>query len=341
MTPAVTDATVQGDPVAAAEPLPAEPIVGDLAAEGLDLSSAQALEGWDQTTRQMVLLLRTPEPDGAWLEQFEVAASGMRLLARRDLDAALYLLLQAAGTDLERYSACHAMLCALVCELCAERFGWPASEVITLVRAALTMNLSMSDMQDTLARQAEPLSPAQRAQIDSHPERSAALLESAGVVDALWLEVVRRHRDDAAPAADPAPVPAQRLAELLRRVDVYTAKLSSRAGREQRSPAIAARDTCIGPNGKPDRIGATLLRALGLYPPGCFVELANGDFGVVMQRGNRAHTPVVAALRRQDGGTYMPPSRRDTARRGHAVVHGVTRGAVKVRCDHKRNLDTT
>jgi hypothetical protein len=48
---------------------------------------------------------------------------------------------------------------------------------------------------------------------------------------------------------------------------------------------------------------------------------------------------VVVALRRQDGGMCTPPTRRDTARRGYAVVYGVTRSAVKVRCDHKRDLD--
>ncbi|MES2960634.1 MAG: hypothetical protein V4792_20765 [Pseudomonadota bacterium] len=333
MSHAATAVEGPGDLVTADSEAPAEP-----AQDAAPLSSTAALEGWDQLTRQLALLLRQEEPDAAWLEQIGSAAVQMRALAQRGVDAALYLLVQAAAADLDRYSARHAMLCALICDVCAEGLGWPAGEVDTLVRAALTMNLSMSDMQDALARQAEPLSEAQRAHIESHAERSAAMLEGTGVADPVWTEIVRRHRDDA-PATTAAPSPPQRMAQLLRRVDVYSAKLSSRAGRDQRSAAIAARDTCIGPDGVPDAIGSAILRALGLYPPGCFVQLANGDFAVVMKRGSKAHTPVAAALRRQDGGMYVHPTRRDTARSSFAVVHGVTRGAVKVRCDHKRNLD--
>jgi hypothetical protein len=332
---------VQGDPAAAVED--ASAVVAAMAeaiAAPEALSPAEVIEGWDRIKRELATLLRQATPDAAWVEAIEGLVGRLQVLARRDFDAALYLLLQdASNGDDDRYSAHHALLCALVGEVCADWLEWPAEEVDALVRAALTMNLSMSAMQDTLARQVEPLSAAQREQVDGHAEESAALIAAAGVKNTLWVEVVRLHHgcsgvDDAGTGAPPA----QRLARLLCRIDVYTAKLSSRASREAVSPAIAARDTCLDGDDQPDTLGVAILRKLGLYPPGCFVKLANGDLGVVVRRGAKAHMPVVAALRREDGGLHFSHKRRDTANKRHAIVHGVTASQVKVRLNHLRNL---
>lgn len=298
----------------------------------------QALQGWDDCKRQIAGLLRVVEPDGAWAGRLQAAAAQMRELAARDPDAGLYLLMQTAATEVDRYSAHHAMLCALVGELCATWFEWPAQEVQTLVLAALTMNISMSATQDALARQADPLSQAQREEVESHAQRSAALLAKAGVHDALWLEAVRRHHEKGTRDAELPAQPEARLAQLLHRVDVYTAKLSRRATRQPASPALAARDACLSPAGVPDPVGAALLRVLGLYPPGSFVLLRSGETAIVVRRGAKAHTPLVAALRRADGGLYMPPVRRDTALSRQAVLRGVGIGEVKVRLDHLRVL---
>ncbi len=305
-------------------------------------SPAELLDGWSRIKRDLARLLRAEAPDAAWIETLEATVDEMQVLSRRDFDAALYLLLQDAGSGEGAYSAHHALLCALVCEVCADWLEWPADEVGTLVRAALTMNLSMSAMQDALACQAAPLSAAQREQVDAHAEESAALLAASGLKNQLWIEVVRLHHGGpGVEEAGASAPPAQRLARLLRRVDVYTAKLSARAGREAVSPAIAARDTCMDADGRPDTLGVAVLRKLGLYPPGSFVKLANGDLGVVVRRGAKAHMPIVAALRRQDGSLHFNPKRRDTSVMGHAIVHGVTTSQVKVRLNHLRNLALT
>jgi HD-GYP domain-containing protein (c-di-GMP phosphodiesterase class II) len=331
---------VQGNPDAAVEEVAGlAAAVADAIAEPESLSPDELVEGWDRVKRELAGLLRHTAPDAAWAEAVGSAVGRLQELARRDFDAALYLLLQDAGNGEERYSTHHALLCALVCEVCADWLEWPAEEIDTLVRAALTMNLSMTAMHDALARQVEPLSAQQREQVDGHAEQSATLLAASGLKDALWIEVVRLHHGGpGVDEADATAPPALRLARLLRRVDVYTAKLSRRGGREALSPAIAARHTCLDAAGQPDSLGVALLRKLGLYPPGSFVRLANGELGVVVRRGPKAHMPIVAALRKADGGLHFSPKRRDTELRQHAVVHGVTANEVKVRLNHLRNL---
>lgn len=328
MTPEATASLDSRPPEHAHAPAVAEP------APSLD--AASGIDAWETCKRQWGGLLREPNLDAAWLARLGECETRLRALARRDADLALYLLLQTAANELDRYSAHHAILCAVICELCAQHLGWPEVEVDALVRASLSMNLSMANMQDVLARQSSPMSASQRQEVDSHAERSAQLLQEAGVSDALVLEVVRQHH---AVRAGQAPGDqAVRLTGLLHRVDVYTAKLSRRASRDPVSPAIAARDVCMSAGGSPDEVGATLLRVLGLYPPGSFVLLKGGELGVVVRRGAKAHTPIVALLRRADGGLYVPPVRRDIALGALTIHRGVRLADVKVRLNHERVL---
>ena len=118
----------------------------------------------------------------------------------------------------------------------------------------------------------------------------------AGSAHPVWLYVVQHHHTAAGAEAATETVAGPRLAELLRRVDIYTAKLSRRGTRDSVTPATAARDACLVASGNPDSIGATLLRVIGLYPPGTYVKLANGETSIVVKRGKKGHTPIVASV---------------------------------------------
>ncbi|HET9821226.1 MAG TPA: hypothetical protein VFQ16_05320 [Burkholderiaceae bacterium] len=300
------------------------------------LSAHDAIDGWDRLARQLSLALRATAQDAAWLDALRQLAEQVRELARRDADCALYLLVQAAAGDTDRYAAQHALLCAVAAELCAATLDWSADERSALVHSALTMNVAMAELQNALACQLSPVDAIQRGHIQQHAAQGADLLAAAGLRDDLWLAVVRHHHDPQ--AAGDAAAPARRLAELLHRIDVYTAKLSRRASRDTQSPVVAARDICLPGGDRPDELGAAMLRALGLYPPGCFVQLANGEIAVVVRRGTLMHAPEVMVVRRADGGLCMPPQPRSTASRGAAVRQGVTQQHAKVRLDHWQTL---
>jgi hypothetical protein len=311
---------------------------GLAAAVDLPLAIEAGLDAWDRMRRRMSAHLRVDEPPPEWLPSFLALATEVRELAARDIDLALYVLISAAGDDVHQYSTLHALMCAVIADLAARWQGWPEEEVGALVRAALTMNVSMTQAHDMLAQQRAPLSEAQRRQLAGHAEDSAQWLRRVGVDDPLWLEAVRLHHDVSDEAEFDGLPPGQRLAEMLRRIDVYAAKLSRRLTRAATSPALAARDACLGPAGHPDSVGATLLRVLGLYPPGTCVALVNGETGVVIARGAKAHTPTVAALRRGDGGLLMQPQRRDTQLRPFVIRKGISALDLRVRLHHARTL---
>ena len=68
-----------------------------------------------------------------------------------------------------------------------------AEQRIPVLAAALTMNVSMLALQQTLYGQQEDLTAAQRYEIRRHPEDTAHILETSGVTDRTWLTVGRHH----------------------------------------------------------------------------------------------------------------------------------------------------
>lgn len=295
-------------------------------------------EQWDLLVDALDGLLREPAADDrTWQPRLQALCERVRVMGERRMDDSLYHLIYAAGHSTGHYSSHHGLLCMLVAREAARLLEWAEPLIDSLDHAALTMNLSIRRLQDLLAAHSPLITPAIRAELDRHAHRSAEMLAAAGVADACWLEIVRLHHDDSRHALPLAALaPPQQAARLLHRVDVFTAKLSRRATRAPTSPVQAARDACLGADGKPDELGGALLRAVGLYPPGSFVELTSGEIGIVIGRGRRANLPVVAALVTASGTPMSAPAPRDTLDRRYAVKRAVPVNAVKVLPPHEQ-----
>ncbi len=314
------------DPAVAADGEPAERQYLQRVQEGL-----QALE---RMRGRAVQLLQEGSPDAAWLQRMESLVEDLLAMADDQPDLALYYLVNEKVTHPLQYTGLHCLCCALMVALGATWLEWSGHEVRAVASAALSMNLGMGGLQDVLARQPEPPSPAQREVIRAHAERSAQWLEQAGVHEELWLQAVRGHHTVQEAPEGQDLEPGARLAELLRRVDVYAARLSRRRTRPALTAAIAARGALLDGSNRPDAIGSTMLRVLGLYPPGVYVELANGERAVVIERGERAHTPLVVSLRRDDGHALLNLQARDTALGRYAVQRGVHAAQAQVHVAH-------
>jgi HD-GYP domain-containing protein (c-di-GMP phosphodiesterase class II) len=214
--------------------------------------------------------------------------------------------------------------------LAATRLGWQEDKARCVLRASLTMNIGMADLQNRLVNQVTPLTTLQRAEIAAHPERSAQLLEMAGVTDADWLDAVRQHHEQEGGGGYPKGL--QKMCEvalLVQRADSFTAKFSARVSRAPVSSDRAAR--LQYQMGKGDPMTAALIKEFGLYPPGCAVRLKSGETGVVMRRGEGANTPMVAVLTDRCGDSLLTPARRDTSKAENAVVAVMPMSAMKVR----------
>ncbi|PXW97162.1 hypothetical protein C7444_105262 [Sphaerotilus hippei] len=309
------------------------------AAPGPDHHSQGLAERFTSQMQEMHQVLQAPRPDGEWLERLHKACTGVLDIGRRQPDALLFLLIQHVLQDTTRHSAHQAVLCASSAELMARLMHWSDEDIDTLAHAALTMNLSITALQDAQARQPSPLSPEQRQALDEHARQSSVLLAAAGVKDARWLKAVRLHHD---PALAEGPLASldigRRMARIIETADRYVTMIGLRRDRPALSPLLAARQVCVGPDGQPDEVGAALIRALGMYPPGMHVRLANQEVGVVLGRGERSNEPQVAVLVGAGGMPLSDPVlRRATGPR--AVIAVVPAPEMRVRLQRQRLLD--
>ncbi|KQW02888.1 hypothetical protein ASC87_00600 [Rhizobacter sp. Root1221] len=289
--------------------------------------------------QDLELLLLDAHREQGWSERIDRCAQRLHSVIEHDADALLYLLVQAATSSFEHYSSKHALLCAAVADHCAMQLQWSDKERASLRLAALTMNLSMTTLQNHLALQEFPLTSEQKRRVDQHAGLSAELLRAAGVCDDLWLFVVELHHQVPGaqlPLAELAP--EDRLARVLRRIDVYTSKISPREGRSGLTAPLAARDACLGADGQPDEVGAVVVKVLGIYPPGTYVRLVSGEAAVVMRHGRRANQPLVAAIASRAGHALDAPALRDAADPAHAIQTALRTNEVRVRFDHERLL---
>ena len=261
--------------------------------------------------------------------------------AVRNPDGTLFALIHLSATEIRLFSATHAMTVMVMCALAArEVLNWPEHEVAALSNAALTMNLGMTELQDRMAQQDEPPNPSQRRQIDEHADRSAHLLWQLGITDPLWLEAVREHHTKV-PGPLAGRTDGNRLARLIQRADMFSARLAPRGKRVPTAPATAMQACYFDEERKIDEAGAALIKAVGIYSPGSFVKLASNEIAIVIRRGANTTTPRVAILVNRSG---MPTGElivRDTSQRDFRITASVPHREVKVKINLERLLALT
>lgn len=273
---------------------------------------------WEEQRKQMLEAMRDTSPV-TFRTRLEAATEPLEVLIQRDKDLAIFQLLRQEGAPRLDYGVNHAMHAAVISLLIATRLNWTVNDCNLAVKAALTMNLSMLELQGQLASTTLPPTAEQRQEIDTHPVRSREILEAGDVSDLVWLRAVEEHHE----RPDGSGYPRRtrdvcEMASLIRCADIYAAKLGARAGREPIPADQAIRKIYM--NDPENVFVAALVKELGLYPPGSYVALATGETGIVIKRGTTITSPIVAAITNRQRQPLPAPVRRDTSRPGLGVV---------------------
>lgn len=281
---------------------------------------------WARSLNEINRALRA-KPDQGFVAALDDASRPVQSLIERDPDLAVFQVLRQGGSADMAYGAQRSLQSAITAFLVAQRLGWTIDQAARAFKVGLTMNLSMLELQGQLARQTAPLSREQRDALRDHPAQSVQMLELAGIRDSDWLRAVLEHHEQ----EDGRGYPTGRtdvceLASLVRRADVYTAKLAPRASREAMAADMAGRQMFMQDPGHP--MTAALVKEFGIYPPGCFVRLASGELAVVIGRGEVITAPMVACLTDPFGRALSSPIRCSTADRKYAVVGVVGASAI-------------
>jgi len=222
------------------------------------------------------------------------------------------------------YTIRHPVNVAIICELIAQKLTWVKDERLQLLAAALTMNIGMLKIQETLHHQKEKKTDEQARLIHEHPERGAKMLSQAGVSNKVWIEGVLYHHEAMDGSGYAAGLSADMIPPCARIIsfgDQYCAAVSSRSYRRSLTSQESMRDIYLKAGQKTDKDIANLcVRLLGVYPPGTFVKLANGEIAVVTHRGEKAHAPIArSVVRSNKKDISMKPVQRDCSTEEYAI----------------------
>jgi HD-GYP domain-containing protein (c-di-GMP phosphodiesterase class II) len=290
---------------------------------------------WSDLEAGLGIVLSHPHSVQQFATRIEQYDRWMQNLIQYDTDVALYLLFQLASHSPVGYSTSHALVCGVLCHLLAHEVQLPQTERDCLVHAALTMNLAMTGLQDQLANQRGGLTPEQEVAVHTHEARGADLLRTLGVTDALWLQTVQQHHQETSLSDDVMRLAApQRLAHMLNVVDRYAAMISPRQSREGRSATESAKSLVANASAQNSLVGRALLRVVGLFPPGTYVQLDNATVGVVMRRRSEAKRPDVAIVLNEKGQLIRPPSLHTSVDGNPAITAALPASKVQEHLNH-------
>ncbi|HYD80093.1 MAG TPA: HD domain-containing phosphohydrolase [Paucimonas sp.] len=274
----------------------------------------------DAHRRLEYLLLNIERQTDAQSEILAVARSLSHAVELHpDVALACILLNQNEGS----YAVRHCVDTAVVAQLVSTALHKGPHEILTVMAAALTMNVGMLQHQEQLQTRLNAISPQELAMIQEHPQRSVDLLRRAGVDNEDWLSYVLLHHENedgsgypfGKSAAD-IPLPAK----VVSLADRYCARVSSRSYRKSLLPNEALNDILLADHQSVDpMLTACFIRVLGIYPTGAMVRLANGEIGAVTGKGESITAPIVHALVAADGRLLAQPVRRNTVHGEYAV----------------------
>jgi hypothetical protein len=139
--------------------------------------------------------------------------------------------------------------------------------------------------------------------------------------DVQMFNIILQHHERIDGAGYPAKLMGDKIhqgAKVVALADMYAAMITPRAYREPIMAQSAMKEIFTS-RGKSvdDHLTQVLIREVGVYPPGSFVKLINGDTAIVIKRAivkkdRKATAPVVACIIGPRGGLYENPPLRDS-----------------------------
>ena len=213
------------------------------------------------------------------------------------------------------YTICHPLHGAILSELIAKSVGYDIEKRIPIVAAALTANLGMLDLQEILHHQPTPITDDQRERIQMHPEESVRMLKEAGIDNQDLLQIIKQHHERIDRSGYPDKLDKSAItegAQIIAIADRYAAMVSSRSYRQSLRSKDALKEFFLQKNKLFDeKLTLTFIKELGVFPPGTYVTLRNGETAVVVERGKESMWPIVISLTGSGGALTEDPVRRD------------------------------
>jgi HD-GYP domain-containing protein (c-di-GMP phosphodiesterase class II) len=188
----------------------------------------------------------------------------------------------------KKYTSAHAVHCAIVITMTALALKIPENDTVSILKAALLMNIGNAKLQDSLFEHNKVLNPSCKAIIKQHPLVSHNIAKTHGVLDELTLRIILEHHEQPDGTGYPQQLVENKIhyySKILHIVDILLAKMTHRSYRK----AMAIRKamgTLLNAYADQDSIQIiqSVIKAVGLYPPGTALKLPSGEVAIVTYR---------------------------------------------------------
>lgn len=259
---------------------------------------------------------------GDGVQQIKAVATLIQRAANRNASALM------GGCTLHQgnsYTLCKSIHMGVLVEQIGKRLQISETARFSVICAALSHDIGMWLEQDQMRMQVLPLFQEQRALIQSHPGRGVEKLRAAGVVDKAWLSCVGMHHERADGSGYPKGIVGEAIippARMIAVADIYAAMTRQRGDRIAMTSKSAQKEVFLSRGAMIDATMAQIfIKEIGIFSPGNFVRLANGEVGVVSGGGGNAATPEVSVIFVADGRAMLSAQGRDTSDKNCSVVN--------------------
>ncbi len=219
---------------------------------------------------------------------------------------------------------------AILCQVLISRLELEAETEESVVCAALSVNIPFWDLQDELNIQEDPLTDGQRERVHQHPTQAVAMLQALEVEDEAWLNIAAQHHESLDGSGYPAGLKGEaidRMATVLNIAESYCAavtdrdyRLTQRRRKRYHATSVLHEFHQQGTE-LPTDLLALLIKTIGVYPPGTWVQLHNSEIALVVRRQDSGSRPIVAAFGRVGQAPHPRPVQRDTSNSDYRVVN--------------------
>jgi putative nucleotidyltransferase with HDIG domain len=240
----------------------------------------------------------------------QARASGEKLVGAAGLGA-MDVMQFMRYPDYDSYTIGHSVRVAALAAMVGRELGWPEETLGELATAGLVHDLGKGRIPEEILFKNAALDPEERKIIESHASIGAEVLLASGeqspvVVSSAWGHHIR---EDGGGYPDmPQWYTQGAAASLIHVCDVFEALTAYRPYKSPMSPRRAFEIMLKDKGAFHPRILATLIRSLGLYPPGSEVLLSDFRKAVVIARGPDLDLPLVRVTHDHFG---MPIPRSD------------------------------
>ena len=187
-------------------------------------------------------------------------------------------------------------------------------------------------MQEQLQKQDGPLTDEQKAEVRLHPLKAVDMLLACGVQDDGWIATVLHHHEKLDGSGYPGAMRGDAIqlpVRIIALADTYSAMVTPRVYRQQILARDALRDIFLKRGGEMDaELAQLFIKELGVFPPGTFVKLQNGEVGIVTRRGGNSMKPIAHSVVGPRGAPLPNPIKRDTAEADYVIREMVMRDRV-------------